>query len=797
MIINGQGRNDQGMVLIGMLVLMGILAVSAMALNYGTALNTRMAGHTLQATQRHLDASAVLQHSLWELTIDPFYRTAAAGESHTYNGTDYHRKILNSTLSGYSDAVTASVTAPDADMALRATWRYFARAVVAGDDTGLQPHQICSDPSGHLYFADPQTHTIYRRDVYTGDLSAVAGSGVSGYSGNGGLAVSATLNKPEAVALDSSGNLFIADTDNHVIRKVDIASGLISTLAGTGASGYSGDGGAATLAKLRKPRGVFVDAAGGVYLSDTGNHVIRKIDAGIIDTIAGTGSGGYNAEEEEEEEDMEDLPAATATKLNKPHGLVVTSSGNIYFADTDNNRVRKIYASNGKIRTIAGEGSAGDDGDGDAATEAELDKPEAVFVAAGGDIYIADTISHRIRKVDAASGDIDTVAGTGSAGSTGDGGPAVAAKLDKPRGVCLNPSGEIIISDSNNGSLRRVDGVGMMAAMVITEGLGLDQVSGLAVNSDGHLFVADTENHSIRRIDDQGIVTRYAGNGSAGYSGDGGAATAAKLEKPRGVAVDSDGHLYIADTLNHCVRKVNAANGNISTAAGVCENKGYSGDGGAATTAQMEAPADVAVDADGNLYIADTKNHCIRRVDAAGGFITTVAGTGGSSGFSGNGGAAETAQLDSPGGVATDSDGHLYVADTKNHCIRKIAGGVITTVAGIGGSSGYGGDDGAATAANLDEPAAVAVDAAGNLFIADTKNHVIRAVNHSDNTIRTLAGNNTNGFNGNGLPAVDTQMNEPMGIAMGPVRSGRRIFVSDTKNNRIRILGWRIENKIY
>jgi len=256
--------------------------------------------------------------------------------------------------------------------------------------------------------------------------------------------------------------------------------------------------------------------------------------------------------------------------------------------------------------------------------------------------------------------------------------------------------------------------------------------SGVAVDSSGNLYIADTGNHRIRKVDTDGVITTVAGTGSSGYSGDGGAATEAQLSSPSGVAVDSSGNLYIADSGNNRIRQVDT-NGVITTVAG----GGFDGDGGAATSARLSYPSGVAVDSSGNLYIADKGKHRIRKVDTNG-VISTVAGDG-TTGYSGDFGAAAEAQLDNPSGVAVDSSGNLYIVDTRNNSIRKVdTNGVISTVAGDG-TYGYSGDGGAATDAQLYNPSAVAVDSSGNLYIADTNNGRIRKVD-TNGVISTVAG---------------------------------------------------------
>ncbi len=354
-----------------------------------------------------------------------------------------------------------------------------------------------------------------------GEITTVAGGGTWGYSGDGGPATSAKLDSPDSVAVDAAGNLYIADTQNNVIRKVD-PSGIITTVAGNGTEGYSGDGGPATGAELARPYGVAVDAAGNLYIADMMNNVIRKVDAnGVITTIAGN---GY-------------------CKYPYPKYLVGNSGG---------------YS-----------------GDGGLATKAELDAPEAVAVDASGNLYIADTYNHRIRKVDT-SGTITTVAGNGQGnallgGYSGDGGPVTGAELAQPVGV--------------------------------------------AVDAAGNLYIADLNNNRIRKVDPSGIITTVAGGGTIlGYSSNPEPATSAEIA-PFGMAMDAAGNLYITDGFQ-CIRKMDTTTGAITTVAGNVNNPGYSGDGGPATGAELNSPTGVAVDASGNIYIADQNNNRIREVKA-------------------------------------------------------------------------------------------------------------------------------------------------------------------------------------
>ncbi len=366
-------------------------------------------------------------------------------------------------------------------------------------DVAVRPDKIFVDIFGNAYIADRTNQRIWKVDS-SGNISTVAGNGSAGYSGDGGAATSAQLWNPTGVSVDGSGNLYIADESNQRIRKVD-STGNISTFAGNGSAGYSGDGSAATSALLNRPSGVSVDGSGNLYIADTYNHRIRKVDSmGNISTVAGTGAVGYSG----------DGGAATSALLGYPSGVSVDGSGNLYIADTNNSAIRMVD-STGNISTVVGNGSAGYSGDGGAATSALLRYPSGVSVDGSGNLYIADTSNQRIRKVDS-TGNISTVAGSGAFGDSDGGGVATAASFVYPSDVFVDVSGNI--------------------------------------------YIADRGNNRILKVDDSGTISTVAGTPGSGYSGDGGAATNAKLNQPYGVSVDGSGNIYIADTSNQRVRKI-------------------------------------------------------------------------------------------------------------------------------------------------------------------------------------------------------------------------------------------------
>jgi trimeric autotransporter adhesin len=661
------------------------------------------------------------------------------------------------------------------------------------------PSGVALDSVGNLYIADQYNSRIRRVAAGSGIVTTVAGNGSEGFSGDGGAATAAALFEPSGVALDSAANLYIADFSNHRIRKVAAGSGIITTVAGNGSESFSGDGGAATAAGLRYPEGVALDSAGNLYIAEWASNRIRKVAArsGIITTVAGNGSFGFSG----------DGGAATAAGLFSPSGVALDSAGNLYIADWENHRIRKVAAESGIITTVAGNGSQGFSGDGGAATAAGLNYPTGVAMDSEGNLYIADYGNNRIRKVAAGSGIITTVAGNDSRGFSGDGGAATAAGLDRPYDVAMDSEGNLYIADTYNNRIRKVAAANGIITTVAGNGSNgmssgdsgaataatLSGPNSVVLDSAGNLYIADYGNHRIRRVAaGSGIITTVAGNGSLGFSGDGGAATAAGLSYPIGVALDSAGNLYIADFSNHRIRKVAAGSGIITTVAGN-GSPGFSGDGGAATAAALYWPGDVALDSAGNLYIAEEGNNRIRRVATGSGIITTVAGNG-SQGFSGDGGAATAAALSHVHGVALDPAGNLYVADSGNNRIRKVevGSGIITTVAGSGSTGfggGFSGDGGAATAAGLYWPFGVALDSAGNLNIADTGNFRIRKVAGGSGIITTVAGNGfmgpggRGGFSGDGGPATAAELNIPVHVALD---SAGNLYETDEDSNRVR-----------
>jgi uncharacterized protein (TIGR03437 family) len=609
-------------------------------------------------------------------------------------------------------------------------------------------------------------------DAQSGLVAPFAGNDTPGYSGDNGPALNAQLNSPVGLALDSQGNLYIADAGNNRVRRV--SQGVIDTIAGSGPPGplpfnFGGDNGLATNALLSRPVGVAVNPNGDIFIADVGNGRVRVVSNGTIATVA---------------------------MVDDPEALAADSAGNVYIANTLYDEILKL--SNGALTTFAGLGSGlVDNGPFPYTFPYQLYNPRGVAADSAGNVYISDTVNQRVRKV--SNGTITTVAGTGAAGFSGDNGPAINAQFYFPSGLAVDSSGNLFIVDSENYRIRKVSNgtittvagtgaAGFSGGGVVlgSAGIGgdgglalsaqLNGPAGLATDNTGNLFIADTSNSRIREVSSDVISSVAGSNVFGGLGGDNGPATSALLKGPWGVAVDSGGNLYIADTSNNRVRKV--SNGVISTVAGNGAS-GFSGDGGPATSAQLALPASVALDSKGGLYIADFQNNRVRKV--SNGTITTVAGTG-TAGFNGDNGPAAAAQICEPMGVAVDLADNLYIADTCNGRIREVSGGIITTVAGDG-TSDFGGDNGPAIAAQISGPSSVALDSAGNIYIADTYNNRIRRI--SNGVITTIAGNGFQAFGGDNGPAASAQLDQPFGIA---VDSFGNVYFTDGANSRVRIL---------
>jgi uncharacterized protein (TIGR03437 family) len=627
-----------------------------------------------------------------------------------------------------------------------------------------QPEGLVVDSAGNLYIADAANDRV-RKVSPTGIITTIAGNGHPGFSGDNGPAAAAQLNQPYGVALDTSGNLYIADFGNQRVRRVS-TGGIITTVAGNGQTGSNGDGGPAISAQMLSPRNLAIDLAGDIYVSEFQGHTVRRIAAeGTITTFAGTGVAGYSG----------DGGPAVGAQLAFPAGLALDPAGDLYIVDTVNFAIRKVQA--GNITTVCNQQNFG-------VPNTQL---SGIAADSAGRLYIPEGVDSVVWEL-SPGGSLTLVAGIpGSSTPSGDGGLALQTALIKPVDVAVDAAGNLYISE-----LQRVRWVAAATGIISTIagdgsfGFSGDGGSALAavLNApiglallDGNLYIADQSNQRVREVTAAGVISTVAGNGVGSYAGDGLAATSASLYDPAGVTFDAAANLYIADSYNNRVRLVQSS-GVIITFAGTGSTDGFGGEGDPAVFTPLFHPQGVLADTTGNLYIADTNHNRVIRVDSAGN-IHTIAGTG-----SAGDDTSSLPQLQGPTGLALDSSGDLYIADTLNHRVRMLtAAGVISTIAGTG-TSGFGGDGGPASSAALSYPCAVVVDPSQDIFIADGGNNRIRVIT-PDGNIATIAGTGVASYNGDSGPALQVALNDPCGLAFNDAGD---LLVADTGNNRVRLL---------
>ncbi|HXV78108.1 MAG TPA: DUF4215 domain-containing protein [Candidatus Polarisedimenticolaceae bacterium] len=671
--------------------------------------------------------------------------------------------------------------------------------VIQATSFGLgDPTSIALDGAGRVYIADMSNNRVERIDGTT--LTRVAGTGVPGFGGDDGPAATAQLLTPRGVAVDGLGRLYIADANNNCVRRVDTL-GIITTIAGTCGLPHSyytpgtnntGDGGPARQATFAFPQSVAVDGLGRVYIADAFNHVVRRIDeTGIIDRVAGTGIAGGGGE----------TGFATSADLYLPGGLAVDGAGALYIADPGNQVIRKVDdpgppSQPGTIHTVAGVfGQPGDSIDGPVATT-RLFNPAAAFVDHNGVLTIAE--NNRIRQV--VGTDIVTVAGTNAWGFAGDDGPATSADLAYPQGVAVDATGRIFIADTDSNRIRRVDidasrTITTIAGSGVYRVLGDDaaatsapdlQPYGVAADAQGNVYFADgfnsgdnTSHDMIRRVDTTGTITTIAGNGNRFVS---------PIPFPEAVAVDSTGKVYVLTFGDGIVRRADAtelvrvAGGGGSTAEGVL-----------AIDANLNGARAIAFDSMDRLYVSlSTTAGRIRRVDVPNGTtgtITTVAGGGSNTGDTTGPGAPLSARLNFPRGIAFDAMGRLYVADAGSVRIVRIDFQVpsLTRIAGGTGNT--------QTAENVPPllarmgPISVAVDADYNVYYADPVRHRVSKIDANLTGVTTFAGSQSRvpGDIGDGGPAtgsVDvTRFNNLQGIAFD---ADGRLLIADLGDRRVR-----------
>jgi|GEM_PF-592406 len=707
----------------------------------------------------------------------------------------------------YNGRVKVKVGSKTATSSAATFFDYLPTNIMVGTLAGRMgvewPSAIASDAQGNLYIADGYR---IRKMTPAGVFTVLAG-GTWGYADGTGKA--ARFSWMRGITIDLQGNLYVADSDNHCIRKVT-PDGVVTTLAGGtsggyNASGYADDTGSA--ARFSYPRGVTVDLQGNLYVADNGNHCIRKVtSAGVVTTLAGSTGGGYNASGYADS-------TGSAARFFYPADLVSDTQGNLYVVDSGNNCIRKVTP-DGVVTTLAGNGEWGYvDGTG---KDARFDSPQGVTIDAQGNLYVAVAYNYCIRKV-TPTGVVTTFAGNGEWGYVD--GTGKDARFLHPGDITIDAQGNLYVLDEegdNGGNIRKVTLTGVVTTLAgsrrgYVDGEGcaaqFGRPMGMAIDAKGNLYVADADNHCIRKVTPKGVVTTLAGalgegEGEgyafpvAGYAD--GTGRDAQFSYPCGMAIDANDNLYVADSNNHCIRKVTPT-GVVTTLAGSTEG-GYDAGGyadGTGKDARFQWPVGITVDAEGNLYVADSNNHCIRKVTPTG-VVTTLAGDT-SGGYNASGyanGAGSAARFSYPSGITVDAEGNLYVADNGNHCIRKVTpDGVVTTLAGSSVGEGYNGSgyaDGTGKEAQFAWPQAITLYTSGNLYVADSGNHCIRKVT-PNGKVTTLAGYRPTYENESDVYEYEygledgagslARFSDPCGIA---IDAQGNLYVADSGNASIR-----------
>jgi sugar lactone lactonase YvrE len=665
----------------------------------------------------------------------------------------------------------------------------FAETVKATETEISLVDGIAVDRKGNIYIARRANNIISRVDT-KGNMTRFAGTGEFGFDGDGGKATDAKLKIPAGLTFDKKGNLYIADRNNHRVRKVD-TRGIITTIAGNGTAGFSGDGGKATEAMLKHPSGIVTDDKGNIYISDRSNDRIRVVNSkGIISTIAGNGMDGFKG----------DSGPATKAQLSRPFGLALDKKGNLYIADRGNNRVRRVNPQ-GIIHTVAGDGGFFFMGDNGPAYRASIAGPTGVAVDKNGVLYIADRNNNRVRSVDT-QGMIRTVAGTGQQHYNGDSELARDSNLYLPFGVALDADDNLLVIDRSHyrirqidtrrGSVKTVAGNGMKKFAGDggpATGATLSFPQGLTVDKDDNLLVSDKGHYRIRRISPDGIIQTIAGNGIRGNIGDGQTAMKASIYGATILKLNNKGEMFIVSPsgFTSVIRKIDESNimrkvlGTVDKhyLKSISKSK-YKGRAQTGELAILTTFSDIAFDQKGNMFISDRLNHQIRKVSASG-EISTIAGTGESAHY-GDGGPASEAAFRDPSSLTTDKEGNLYIADGANNMIRKIdTKGIVTTIAGNGNHENSG-DGGPALEAGIRNMDYLAMSPSGELHIVGMNSYIVRKITKDGKIVR-VAGTGYQGYYGDGGPATKAMFKSPAAIAFD---SKGNLYIADMGNNLIR-----------
>ena len=640
------------------------------------------------------------------------------------------------------------------------------------------PFGVIRGPDGCIWFCEYSGQRI-RRIRQDGVIETMAGNGSKGYAGDGGPAANASFNLPHEIRFDGTGNLYVVDMMNHAVRRIDGKTGIISTLAGTGRIGYSGDGGPASEAEFKQPHSIQFGPDGHLYVCDIGNHVIRRIDmtTNVITTFAGTGKPGPT---------IDGSPIA-GTPLNGPRSIDFDRQGNLWLATREGNQVFKMDLKVGRIYHMAGTGKSGFQGNGGPAKEALLKGPKGIAIDSDDNVWLADTESHTVRMIDAKTGKLELVAGTGSLGDGPDGDP-LKCDLARLHGIFVDGDGSILIGDSEAHKVRvlrkpslgteliHLIAGGQKSAVDIpaTEAL-LMEPFGTAFDAKHQLWIVEmASGNRLLKVDEAGVLSHVAGRKELGFSGDGGPGLDAQFNGPHNLAIRRDGRVLIADTWNGRIRQVDPRTKVVNSLKGfevpIDKAKGF-------------GPYCISTDVTGTrLYIADL--HRIHRLDLETGQSTVMAGNG-EKGIPKDGSIAVNAPLVDPRAVAADRLGNVYILERGGNALRVVRpDGTIATVVNASGKKG--------TETSVREPALEAmmngpkhlcIDPMNRVIIADAENHLIRRYDPSDGSLCRIAGTGISGRDGVGGPPMACQLSRPHGVTVHP-QTGE-LYITDSYNNRI------------
>lgn len=629
-----------------------------------------------------------------------------------------------------------------------------------------QPQGMVTDSSGNAYIVDRGNHAV-RKLTPQGVVTTLAGAASAGFINGGGA--SARFSSPSGIARDAAGNLYIADRGNHSIRKI-LASGEVSTFAGQATPGS--DDATGTAAKFNGPGGVAVDGAGNVYVTDTANHTIRFITpGGVVTTLAGQpGTPGTTN------------GSGPAARFNAPEGIAFHPDGSLLVTETNNHVIRKVTPL-GVVTTFAGQiGTPGSGGGTTAA--ASFRSPAGITVGPDGTVYLSDSDNYTVRRI-LPNGQVQNLAGmVGTEGSADGVGPAAGFK--KAYGVALTPSGELLVTDRDNNTIRQMTTTGLtslVAGAVGSPGLVDSAASpskfnfpaGITADASGYLYVADTGNHTIRKVSPAGVVTTLAGD--IGVPGsDEGTGAGARFRQPRGLALDPSGNLYAADTGNHTIRKI-TPQGLVSTVAGVAGMANYFD--GVGPNAWFNTPMNLDwLGLYNSLVISDMGNHVIRLLNPTTRAVSTLAGVQGFPGV--RTGARQQALFASPCGMTASPNGELFITNFAGESIAKMAGSYDVAIVG-GKYLEKGSNDGNYGISRFREPAGIDSDSTF-VVISDTTDHTIRLMNSGEpNTVATVGGRAGLSGTADGLGRA-ARFITPNGVVKAP---NGDIYVADSGNHRV------------